>query len=172
MLYTEWLGDVVTSTEVAIATTTLGSANATISFTSIPSTYTDLRIVFTGTVTAASSLRLTFNSDSGTNYSFRIIRGNGTEAASRQTQDASFMTFHNQNLSTTIPQFYSFDIFSYAGSTNKTLLATTQQDLNGDGSVLYTVALWRNTAAISTVTFTNSVSTFAAGTTATLYGIL
>jgi hypothetical protein len=155
-----------------IASTTLGSANATISFSSIPSTYTDLRLVFTGTVTSASSLRLTFNSDSGTNYSFTIIRGNGTEAASRQTTNASFMTFHNQNLSTTIPQFYSFDIFSYAGSTNKTLLATTQQDLNGDGSVIYTVGLWRNTSAINTITFTNSVSTFATGTTATLYGIL
>jgi hypothetical protein len=154
-----------------IATTTLGSANATISFSSIPSTYTDLRLVFTGTVTSASSLRLTFNSDSATNYSWTFLRGAGVEASSRSTNE-NYLIFHNFNLSTTIPQFYSFDIFSYAGSTNKTLLATTQQDLNGSGSVIYTAALWRNTAAINTITFTNSVSTFATGTTATLYGIL
>jgi hypothetical protein len=155
-----------------IGSTTLGSANATISFSSIPATYTDLRLVFTGTVTAASSLRLTFNSDTGANYSRVAVRGNGTDAGIFLSTNANFLSFHNQNLSTTIPQFYTFDILSYAGSTNKTLLSTTSQDLNGDGTVLVSAGLWADNTAINTITFTNSVSTFAAGTTATLYGIL
>jgi hypothetical protein len=65
------------------------------------------------------------------------------------------------------------DIFSYAGSTNKTALVTSQSDQNGSGAVERSCGLWRNTAAITRIDiFPNSANNFATGTTATLYGIL
>jgi hypothetical protein len=64
------------------------------------------------------------------------------------------------------------DLFSYAGSTFKTVLATNSQDYNGSGNVGRTVALWRSTSAISTILLYTNAGNFNAGTTATLYGIL
>lgn len=165
-----------TSTEVAIATTTLGSAASTITFSSIPSTYTDLRLVITfskETATSQTSCVVRFNSDTGTNYSFTSVYGNGTSAAStRSTNDnyiyANFMT----DATSASLCFTSIDVFSYAGSTYKTVLTTGSGDKNGSGAVERIVGLWRSTSAINTVALISQIGNFAAGTTATLYGIL
>jgi hypothetical protein len=158
-----------------IATTTLGSTAASITFSSITSAYTDLRVVLSSTMTVAVRFNyMTFNSDTGTNYSYRYLMGNGATASSSYNFPDTFIPVDDNQIngsSTTIPTFSTIDIFSYAGSTYKTVLNTVQNDHNGSGAVMRKVALWRSTAAINTVTFTTSSSTFAAGTTATLYGI-
>ena len=156
-----------------IATTTLGTASSTITFGSISSAYTDLRLVLTATSSAGGAqVPLTFNSDTGTNYSRTRLTGNGTAASSsRQTNETAIYT-DQAGLSTTIPHFYSFDIFSYAGSTFKTLLATVNEDNNGSGNISSIVGLYRSTSAISTITLTNTGGNFSIGSTATLYGIL
>jgi hypothetical protein len=66
------------------------------------------------------------------------------------------------------------DIFSYAGSTNKTVLNKVATDKNGSGGVEYNVGLWRSTSAITSISLTLEASAqdFPVGTTATLYGIL
>ena len=160
-----------------IATTTLGSANATVSFTSIGSGYTDLRLVLVGTVTTGGGFgHLRFNSDSATNYSFTNVYGDGTSAASsRQTSVNSIKILDNitgGGTSSTIPFLTEIDIFSYAGSTNKTAMQRFSGDKNGSGITISLVGLWRSTSAITEVSITSSDSTFKIGTTATLYGIL
>ena len=164
------------STYEPIATTTLGSAAATITFSSIPATYTDLRVVWIGRSTANTpDLRLRFNSDTGTNYSNTILRGTGAAAeSSRQTNVSSFILEAGSRTATnpTTPTLREVDVFSYAGSTNKTALAKTSGDLNSvDGNVVVAVGLWRNTAAITSLEFSLTSDSFAIGTTATLYGI-
>jgi len=164
------------STEVAIATTTLSSASANITFSSIPATYTDLRLIVTGTESTTISKRIQFNSDTGTNYSYTRINGNGTTAASqRGTSEGTGIRYASDQYgdSASIPMFTAFDIFSYAGSTYKTILAATSSDQNGGGYVQRTVGLWRSTSAITTVSLVfASGATWDAGSTATLYGIL
>lgn len=163
------------STEVAIATTTLGSAAASITFSSIVGTYTDLRVVLTVNTTSVDAriVRCTFNGDTGANYSATRLQGNGTAAASStSTGQANIPLTLNATTSTTIPTLYTFDVFSYAGSTNKTILAEGNADKNGSGTVDRTVGLWRNTAAITSINITPSSGNFNTGTTATLYGIL
>lgn len=157
-----------TSTEVAIATTTLGSAASSITFNSISSAYTDLRLVI---VASASSgdVQLQFNSDTGSNYSRTYIYGTGSSAGSFSGANTSFVYLDGAGLSTT-PKMYTADIFSYAGSTYKTFLYTGSEDNNGSGQVLRGVALWRSTSAITSIYLYGA--TFAIGTTATLYGIL
>jgi hypothetical protein len=161
-----------TSTEVAIATTTLGTAAASITFSSISSAYTDLRIVFVGTGTASSNCQIRFNSDSTSTYSQTALYGTGAAAGSSRNSDTAFYFTYYTNLSTTIPTLRTMDIFSYAGSTYKTCLTTENSDLNGSGSVVRTAGLWPVTSAITSILLLNPSSTFAAGTTATLYGIL
>ena len=67
-----------------IATTTIsGSSTNTYTFSSIPSTYTDLVLAFAnfqGTTNYSFALR--FNGDSGSNYSYTVLEGNGTSASS------------------------------------------------------------------------------------------
>jgi len=154
-----------------IATTTLGSNTANITFSSIPATYTDLRVVCVATGSGNFGARL--NGDTGTNYSHTDLIGSGSTASSyRPGSQQAYMVIDNalNGLGST-PQLYTLDIFSYAGSTKKTTLVTANEDNNGSGYVSYQVYLWNSTAAINSVTVLGS-STLNTGTTATLYGIL
>jgi hypothetical protein len=160
------------STYEPIATTTLGSAASTITFSSIPSTYTDLRLVVVCTaVSVNQDSIIRFNSDTGTNYSYTIITGNGSAVTNSRGSNSDSIYFASGSVSITLPTFYGVDIFSYAGSTNKTILVSTSMDKNGSGEASRTVGLWRNTAAITRIDFILSTANYAAGTTATLWGI-
>lgn len=156
-----------------IATTTLGSAASTITFSSIPATYTDIKLVFVGTANTGTNCLMRFNSDSATNYSRTYIIGDGASASSARNSNVTVVSLTIQNtINATTPTMRTADIFSYAGSTNKTVLTTETSDLNGSGSTVSAVQLWRNTAAITSLSLeTTSGATFSIGTTATLYGI-
>lgn len=156
-----------------IATTTLSSAAATISFTSITSAYTDVRVVLTGThETTAATLRTQVNTDTGANYSYTELAGDGATATSARGTGSTRINCGAANFNSTLPSLITIDWFSYAGSTNKTCLVTASQDRNGSGTVYRTVGLWRSTSAITSIQLFPSTGNFATGTTATLYGIL
>jgi len=154
-----------------IATTTLGTAAADITFSSIAASWTDLRLVFICPATASSAgVRIRLNSDSGTNYSFTQLFGNGTSASSAASTSVSYL--YLIDVYTTQPVFGSMDLFSYAGSTFKTALLERSMDRNGVGTVGRNVGLWRSTSAVTSVyIFNDSAINFPIGTTATLYGI-
>lgn len=156
-----------------IATTTLGSAASTITFSSIPATYTDLRIVLVTVTSTTNYPRLRYNSDTGTNYSLTYISGSGSAASSnRTTTQSKIVVPQNGSTSTTIPTMFTYDIFSYAGSTNKTCFITCQTDQNGSGAVEYDVALWRSTSAINAIELAlDNAGNYNTGTIATIYGI-
>jgi hypothetical protein len=156
-----------------IATTTLGSASATINFTSIPATYTDLRVVLTCTSTASGAIRYRFNSDTATNYSFLLMYGDGASAQAAQSSTVTdiYLAGYTFSPSATVPSLYTIDIFNYASSSFKPILHTAQADYNGSGNAERSSAIYRSTSAITAVNLFAGTS-FAIGTTATLYGIL
>ena len=160
-----------------IATTTLGSAASSITFSSIASSWTDLRLVLVvpASPDTSGNININLNSDSGSNYSFTRIAGDGTSATSSAgTNQVRFRPSDGFNWtgSSTAPVFIESNFFSYAGSTNKTVLFATSEDRNGAGSTKRIVGLWRNTSAITTIAFTTDAGTnYPVGTTATLYGI-
>ena len=153
-----------------IATTTLGSAAASVSFSSIPATYTDLRLVVTGGTSVSGTYAwIQYNSDTATNYSTTRLDGDGSGAASARTTSATFI--RNSTSLDSNPNLVITDIFSYAGSIFKTCLIETAADQNGSGRVTRTVGLWRSTSAITSILFSANSGNLNAGTTATLYGI-
>ena len=159
------------STYEPIATTTLSSSAADITFSSIASSWTDLRLIIVAQSTSADSLiSMTYNNDATGNYSQRRISGNGSSVLTGGNNNNGQINLSAFASVAASPNFsmYTVDIFSYAGSTFKTCLITSSADKNGSGAVDYMVGLYRSTSAISTVKIFNS---FAAGTTATLYGI-
>lgn len=161
------------STYEPIATTTLGSAAASITFSSIPATYTDLRLVLNSSVSATGSeLKLTFNNDTATNYSFTSLYGYGSTANSyRETSRVGIPLDAAFGIPNTQWALWTADIFSYAGSTFKTVLTTGSNDNNGSGATFRNVGLWRSTSAINRLDLSVSGITFSIGTTATIYGI-
>jgi hypothetical protein len=156
-----------------IATTTLGSAAASITLSSIPATYTDLRLVVVMQVDTTNTCFFQYNSDTGSNYSETILWGNGSTANSFTAASRTRIPIGGDivSASTTLPFLAEIDVFSYAGSTNKTTLVSTSEDFNGSGVTRKQVNLWRNTAAITSITLGRSAGNYKIGTTATLYGI-
>lgn len=153
-----------------IATQTVAVATSSITFSSIAATYTDLRVVLTGTVLVAGGVAIRFNSDSGSNYSRTVLFGDGSTAGTARSSNQTQFVIANINSSS--PSLVTCDVFSYAGSTFKTALGTGSDDRNGSGVVARGVGLWRNTAAITSITLIESNgSNFLIETTATLYGI-
>ena len=162
-----------TATYDRIATTTLGSTTASITFSSIAASWTDLRVVITGTSTAVGGFVLFIKLNGATSgYSNLSLSGDGSSASSNmQTSQASMYGSAFLSFSTTIPIFHTLDFLSYAGSTYKTVLITANGDKNGSGVEELNVALWQNTAAITSINLYPGTDSFLTGTTATLYGI-
>lgn len=155
------------STYTPIATTTLGSNATSYTFSSIPSTYTDLIIVANHTSSVGVGWFARFNGDNATNYSMTYVGGNGSAAESVRETNATCTRVGNAypTLGTTIIQ-----IQNYSNTTTyKTQISRTN---NSSNFVAATVGLWRSTAAINSVTLlTNTTDTFQTGSTFTLYGI-
>jgi len=154
------------STYTPIATTTLGSSQATVTFSSF-SGYTDLILVAAGTCSAGSYFTLRFNSDTGTNYSVTELAGDGSNASSSRITSANYM--YIGAIRTTQTNIIT-QIQNYSNSTtNKTVLSRTNQAGTETKAV---VGLWRSTSAITSMDIgTGGANTFQTGTTFTLYGI-
>jgi hypothetical protein len=162
-----------------LATTTLTGTQSTIDFTSISGSYTDLVVsIYCQNAAATTGTRtglLKLNSDSGTNYSYTSLNGDGATAASSRATSQSAGIYYaelprNGN-GANVFGFARISFFNYAGSTNKTILSENSADLNGSGNVVRIVGLWRSTSAITSISLIGGSEGFASGTRATLYGI-
>lgn len=161
-----------TATYALIDSYTFPSAQSSLTFSSIPGTYTDLRVVFNGGVASGNlNLYMQYNSDTGTNYSTRNMTGNGTSAISLSPLS---------NVTNIICNYYGYltadmntniiiDIMDYSNTTtNKTNLTRSNNVGNGLAAV---VGMWRNTNAITSIRFFPDSGNFSTGSTFRLYGI-
>ena len=164
------------NTFTLIASSTVGSGGAaTISFSSIASTYTDLCLKLsaraTGTGTAKSVL-ISYNG-SASSFTSRFLEGNGSSAAS-YTSPAQFIGNFTGGGATT-STFGNLELYipNYAGSANKS--ASSDAVTENNATTAYsdlTASLWSNTAAITSITLTPEAGiTFAEFSTAYLYGV-
>lgn len=154
-----------------IATQTLGTSAAIITFNSIPSVYTDLRLVLVTTPASNyASLRVNFNSDTNGNYSRKTLYGDQTDVNTISNTGLS-MWIATTAMRNTAPSFISLDIFSYSGSTDKVAMSFSANDTIGAGFVNNNVGLWRSASSITRIDLELGGINFNAGTIATLYGI-
>ena len=155
------------STYTPINTTTVSNTTtATVTFSSIAGTYTDLVLVSNGGAVTGFNGLVTFNSDSGTNYSWTRLLGTGTSASSGRDTSSTGINFLVYDYPTHIIQ-----IQNYSNTTTyKTALLRFNNPSNYVGAV---VGLWRNTAAITSVKIATPGGSdyFPNGMTFTLYGI-
>jgi hypothetical protein len=153
-----------------IATTTLGTAAVSVTFSSISQAYTDLVLIVNakGASGGDKALAVRFNGDTGTNYSQTRISGNGTTADSDSQPNEPFMDLGLSNSTV-----YNSDIYQIMNYSNTTTYKTALGRGNlADSRLRAGVGVWRNTAAITSVTVINGGSiNFIVGSTFTLYGI-
>lgn len=154
-----------------ISTQTLGTAAATVTFSSIPQTYTDLVLVLlVGASTGGNAMKLELNGDTASNYSTTYLAGNGTSAiSSRTTTNTTMRLFHETSSVTTIVNMAIINFLNYSNTTTyKTMLSRS----NSTGGTEAEVNLWRSTAAITSFNcYWGSGYTFPVGSTFTLYGV-
>ena len=159
-----------------IATTTLSTAAADVTFTSISGTYTDLVLVVTAQqVTSGEDLVLQFNSDTASNYSRTYLCGDGSTAHSGRSTSATniILDHHATPPTTTSFGVATINIQNYSNTTTykTTISRANSLDASYAGTVA-NVGLWRSTSAITAVKiFCTNSSNLKTGTVATLYGI-
>ena len=159
------------STYEPIATNTLASATNNVTFSSIPSTYTDLVLIMSlKSTSGVQDCLIQLNSDTGNNYSSTFLYGTGAAGASTRQANNPYGygdylgAIFTTNFNNEIVQFMNYS----NSTTNKTFLSRANQADNGVDAI---VNLWRSTAAINTIKLFPSAQNFAIGSTFTLYGI-
>ena len=167
-------GGVASSFE-SIATSNPSAVN-TITFSSIPQTFTHLQIRLSMIgASGGSNIVANFNSDTGTNYTWHELQGQGTVASaySRTAQTYSRWFGRNVSASSTAPTAIIADILDYTNTNKyKTVRDLAGMDANGSGEVSLTSSLWMNTAAITSITVkTHDGVNYASGTKIALYGV-
>ena len=157
------------STYTPIATANGTGSSGTISFTSIPSTYTDLVLVSNFESSTAANVFYRVNGDTGSNYSDTTVYGDGSSTGSyrRSNQTLSYTTYISASGQRVV---MTTNFMNYANTTtNKTFITRFNNASFELGAV---VGLWRSTSAITSVTINlNNSANFTSNSTFTLYGI-
>lgn len=163
----------------SIATAVGTGSSGTITFSSIPSTYTHLQIRYIGRVTnsdTADNIFMQFNSDTGSNYAWHYLLGDGASTATSGASSQSKILSGRVSAATATADIVGvgvIDVLDYVNTNKyKTVRVLTGQDRNGGGVATLHSGLWMNTGAVSTITITNgSATNFTTASTFALYGI-
>jgi hypothetical protein len=104
------------TTYTLIDKTTLGSTATSVTFSSIPATYTDLKLVASirtdRTASPAENIRVQFNSDTGSVYSAKLLDADGsTVTSSQNSAQASILAGYGNTDATTSNTFGSFEMY-------------------------------------------------------------
>lgn len=167
------------NTYTLISSNTVGVGGATsVTFSSIPSTYTDLLIKLSvrdaRTGISVSDIRFNFNATGvGTNITGRYLYGDGSSPVSTTVGANGELAFSNAN-GATASTFGNAEVYipNYAGSNNKSISSDSVAENNATaGYQLLMAGLWSNSAAITSIAMTPFTSPFAQYSTFYLYGI-
>ena len=168
------------TTYTLISSNVLSSSAASVTFSSIPATYTDLVVrasVRTDRSDIQDSLNLTFNGDTSAVYSNTRFRGDGATATSNRSSGEAYalMAFGAVGATATSNTFSSVELYipSYTVSQNKPSSAFIVGENNSATAYIAAIApLWRNTSAITSIAFVPAVGpNFVSGSSFYLYGL-
>jgi hypothetical protein len=161
------------NTYTLISSVSVGSGGAsTISFTSIPQTYTDIKVVWSVRLSSTNfDLTVDYNGSNTSLTARTLYTTNGTSA----TSEATAYGYYWMNTSgTTANTFSNGELYmpNYTGSNNKSFSIDMVVENNATAARLALEAgLRSNTAAITSLQFAPNAGNFEQYTTITLYGI-
>ena len=161
------------STYTPIATTTGTGSSGTVTFTSIPTTYTDIILIAQYTPSAGSILNCQVGNgslDTGSNYSSTILTNTGSLSYRYSNRTSAYVGPQNNSTSTTAPTTQIMHFMNYSNTTTNKTFLNRYNDPSG-GELTATVSLWRSTSAINRISLQLSTGNFNTSSTFTLYGI-
>jgi hypothetical protein len=167
------------ATYTLISSNVLTSSAASVTFSSIPATYTDLVLrcsVRNDYANPFDQLYITLNSDTGANYSYTALRGSGTAVASfRGTSQTQVRGGYTDGTLATSNTFSSDEIYipNYTSTSNKPISVFGVQEDNASGAFVEVNAnLWQSSSAITSISIASQgASNFLATSSFYLYGI-
>lgn len=149
-----------------IATTTFSSSATSYTFSSIPSTYTDLVLVANVINTAFEVISVQFNGDTGTNYSWTTLQGDGSSISGDRNTGAGSLNIGLRRSGVALNHFH---IMNYTNTTTyKPVLSVSSAYTN---RMRLIVGQWKSTSAINSIKI-SAGDAFTSGSMFTLYGIL
>lgn len=160
-----------TPTYIPLATITLGSPAASVSFGSIPTSYRDLVLISHAALTSGTSAILfRFNGDSGSNYPSIYQEASEVGLAGGNINTTAIRPSGNINEASTEFGIYALNIMDYSTTDKrKSFLLRSNRALY---STIMTVGRWNGTSAVSSVSATPNSGSWATGSTFNLYGIV
>lgn len=163
----------MTSTYEKIASGT-ATNQPTITLSSIPNTYSDLRVVFQGGQVTDTPVYLRFNNDSGTNYWTKTINAYNTSIDGQRANLTGSWIRSEGIVDSSLFGVTTWEIPNYAQSSNYKVCQARGSHFGASptGITYYTHTLWKSTAVIHTISIFNSTGNFVDGSTLTLYGML
>ena len=165
-------GNVMPATYDCIATTTLTTATASVTFSSISGNYTDLVLIIGGLASENTQVQFQFNGDTGSNYSSTTMYGDGSTAGSVRTVNQTQANVGG--IAVTDPGTNVIHIMNYANSTSYKTVIGRYTTIN-TGSYYeagYRAGLWRSNNAITSIkVMLPSTYTYSTDTVFSLYGI-
>lgn len=162
-----------------IETQILASTTTAVTFSAIPAIYKHLQIRITARNTTAAASRpitLRMNGDTGSNYAYHNIRGNGSAGVASTASAQTSMIIANSPGSTETANIFCValvDILDY-GNVNKTkAVRAFSGRYSSETHIDHTGGHWNSTSAITSVEVADRSlsSSFATGTRISLYGI-
>jgi hypothetical protein len=167
---------VVDNSYESIQTVTLVSNQPSISFTSIPSTYKHLQIRIRAAGTDNTNVRVRFNGDGGSNYSWHSVNGGApygsNPTASGAGSQSSMMAYDQQLGNSSYWNVAVADILDYSSTVKaKTMKTVSGVDNNSGGFLYITSGAWYNSTAVNSITMFPVSNNFFAGSSFALYGI-
>lgn len=148
---------------------TLSSSASSVTFSSIDQSYRDVVLIVEalGNASSAANVLVTFNSDSGSNYPYVGMSGNGSTAISFTGTSTSISGFGSDGTTRVLSSFQIND-YSVTDKHKPVLVRANRPD----SVVQARAARWANTSAVTTVTITDNLANgYAAGSTFYLYGV-
>lgn len=155
-----------------IASTTLASGTAIVTFSSIPQTYTDIVCIYDAASSVAQDPFSRVNGDSGTNYAYQAITGNGGADSAQQasSQTSLSLNYFGSDSTTLGNNLRKIHFLNYANTNVYKQVIARGGRGNTDG-VSFTINTWINTAAITSISFHTGSGTYSVGSKFSLYGI-
>jgi len=165
------MSSISASTYNFIATQTLGTATASVTFSNIPQNYTDLIIVGSTTHTSANNnTYVQFNGDTAANYGSNYMFGTGSSASGGRISAGTLGIPADYSSSTTNPSMFRFHLMNYT-NTNMYKSIVSRNDEASSTQALALAGMWKSYNPITSLTMTVSAGNIASGSTFTIYGI-
>jgi hypothetical protein len=144
----------------SIATVTVGAGGqSSVTFSSIPSTYQHLQVRFIARISTSDTAEntwLRFNADTGSNYTYHFLDGNGSSASAGAGTSQTRILAGRAGAANSGSNIFGtnvVDVLDYANANKyKTARILGGIDRNGDGNIRLDSGVWMNTAAVTSLT--------------------